>query len=546
MSFYFVPTPETYDNSDYPFWSYHSWDATPQLFNTNHVRYPIWFGTFTPTKQITPIQHNGYMFMSLYDDVYGYVHVNPTYINVGTLLADKTYTVEVWNADLQNSRILNSLGLVNTGGILFEGPLSYPHEFGINQAEVYRIKVTTEGPPTINATITLNFDVYSIPITIEGQRLVVFYWMPKKDFTEKLEWLTDVIETYSDEQRIALRIAPRRHITYSYTKTPHYGSVIATLAKAWVFRTWGVPIWVEAEKVSSIPSGAMTISFDTRYASYTNAAFIWESDDKNEAVNIVTLRDNGIDIDQPVKHNYKNALIMPLLFGITQDGIHMKKDYAVTYASATFTIVDDKYVGAQNYPTLDGYPILRDVGVKVEEFNERIYRASEFMDNGQGLIEVEPNRSIVEKTSLLGKVTATKPALWSWRQFLHWLGGRQKTFLLPTFQQDVHLIEPLYSGATSAKIKGLGLSNYATFPMRTAILFEDGTIQYRKITSASPIADSDDEYVTIDQAFTQDVYPEDIRRWEFINLARLDTDEVTFEYEGMVMKCSIPVRMVKS
>jgi len=343
-----------------------------------------------------------------------------------------------------------------------------------------------------------------------------------------------------------LRIAPRRHITYSYTKTPHYGSEIATLAKAWVFRTWGVPIWAEAEKIASIPSGATTISFNTKNASYDNAAFIWESDDKNEAVNIVTLRDNGIDIDQPVKHNYTNALIMPLLFGIMQDGLHMKKDYAVVQASATFTIVDDKYVGTQNYPTLDGYPILRDVGVKVEEFNERIYRASEFIDNGQGLIEVEPNRSIIEKTSLLGKVTANKVDLWRWRQFLHWLSGRQKTFLLPTFMQDIKLIEMLGSGATSAKIKGLGLSNYGTFPMRSAITFSDGSIQYRKIMSALPIPDSDDEYIVIDQGFTVNVYPEDIKRWEIINLMRLDTDEVTLEYNGLIVKCSIPVRSVNS
>jgi len=221
MSFYFTPKPEAYDNSDQPFWSYHSWDATPQLSNTNDIYPPVLFGAFTPTKQITPTQHNGWMLMSLYDDVYGYIHLEPNYINVGTLMADKSYTVEIWNADLQNTRILNSLGLVNAEGIQFEGPLSYPYTFGINQAEVYRIKVGLNGPPVINAKITLNFDVYPLAITIEGKRLVVFYWMPRRQFTEKLEWLTDLIETYSDEQRIALRIAPRRHITYSYTKTPH-------------------------------------------------------------------------------------------------------------------------------------------------------------------------------------------------------------------------------------------------------------------------------------------------------------------------------------
>ena len=74
------------------------------------------------------------------------------------------------------------------------------------------------GPPTINAIYSLNFDEYSVPIRIEGKRLVVFYWMPKNDFYETLEWLTDLIETYSDEQRIALRIAPRRNITYKYVE----------------------------------------------------------------------------------------------------------------------------------------------------------------------------------------------------------------------------------------------------------------------------------------------------------------------------------------
>jgi hypothetical protein len=546
VAFYFVPTPQAYDNSDYSFWSYHIWDASFHLFDTNKIYPPVLFGAFTPTKQITPSQHDGWLLHGVYDDVYGYVHVEPVYINVGTLKTEQTYTVEVWNADLENTRTLVSLGLVNTGGIQIEGPLSYPHEFGPTHAELYRIKVGLSGPPTIDARITLNFDVYSIPITIEGRRLVVFYWMPKRKFTEKLEWLTDVIETYSDEQRIALRTAPRRHITYSYAKTPHYGSQMATLAKAWVFRTWGVPIWVEAEKVQSIPSGATTISFDTRHAGYTDAAFIWESDDKHEAVNITELRENGIDIEQPVKNSYTNALIMPLLFGIIQDGLHMRQDYAVVQASATFTIVDDNYVGSQNYPTVDGYPILRDVGVKVEEFNERIYRASEFIDNGQGLIEVEPNRSIVEETSILGKVTATKADLWKWRQFLHWLRGRQQVFLLPTFQRDIQLIEFIGSGAIAAKIRGLGLSSYGTFPMRTAVLFTDGTIEYRNITSAAPIPDSDDEYVTLSEGFTRDVYPEDIRRWEIVNLARLDTDEVELQYDGLIMKCAAPVKVVKA
>ena len=526
----------------------YEWDASFVLYETTNTQMLPIFGQLVKgplPPQWYIDQENGQVMYSLYDDVYGYVHISDSYFNVGTLMADKTFEFELWNANLYESESLNSLGQYNTEGVLFEGPLSYPYVFAPMEAQNYRIKVTTAGPPTINARYTLNFDDYSFPIIIEGRRLVVFYWMPKYEHSETLEWLTDLIETYSDEQRIALRIAPRRNITYNYVKTPDEAAAMTTLTKAWVYRNWGVPVWVEATSGISATAGVTSINFNTSNASYKDAAFIWESDVKNEALNILTLRTNGIDIDQPLKYDYYNALIMPLKFGITPDGISFEQSYNAVKANATFVIIDDDYIGANTLGTYDGYPII-DKNVLVQNINERIYRQSEYIDNGQGLIVVEPNRGIIEKTSILGKITNTKADLWNWRKFLHYMMGRKGVFLLPTFQKDVTLLETLYSGATSARIKGLALSNFGVFPIRTQIELKDGTIYYRKITSVSPIPDSNDEFAVIDSSFTFDLNPEDIARWSFIDLVRFDADSITMDFEGMVMKCSIPVRMVKS
>jgi len=525
------------------------WDATPTIYTTLHVQQKhipsTWVKGPLPPQQWQKDEEQGRHMYSCYQDVYGYVHFSDNYFNVGTLMADKTYSIELWNANLTDSVSLNSLGQVGTDGILFEGPLSYPYVFSPMEAQNYRFKVTTIGPPIIDATYSFNFNEYTIPIRFEGRRLVVFYWIPKNNFTEKLEWLTDLIETYNDEQRIALRIAPRRSITYNYIKTPDEASAIQTLTKAWVYRNWGVPIWVEATKIGSVSAGATTISFDTTNASYKDAAFIWGNDNKNEALIITELRSNGIDLEQHVRNDYTNALIMPLHFGITPEGINFKQNYGSVEASTTFIIVDETYIGANPFGTYDGYAII-DKNVLVQDINQRVYRASTLIDNGQGLIEVEADRNIIDKTSILGKITNTKADLWNWRKFLHYMMGRQGVFLLPTFQKDVTLLETLYSGATSARIKGLALSNSGVFPIRTQIELKDGTIYYRKITSVSPIPDSNDEFAVIDSSFTFDLNPEDIARWSFIDLVRFDADSITMDFEGMVMKCAIPVKVVSA
>ena len=522
------------------------WDARGVLDKTLLVNTIFNFASiFTPTKQLLYAQHNCYFVMSVYDDVYGYVHVVPNYFNVGTVLVDKIYSTELWNANLTKQETLVSLGQTNTDGILFEGPLTYPYTFKPMEAQNYRIKVTMVGPPTINAIYSLNFDEYSVPIRIEGKRLVVFYWMPKNDFTETLEWLTDLIETYSDEQRIALRIAPRRNITYKYVEKPEYASEMQIIANAWISRMFGVPIWVEATKIAHVNSGVTTIGFDTTNASYSNAAFIWENDGKHEAMNITALRSNGIDIDQPLKHEYNNALIMPLLYGFTPSGIDLRQHYGYVEASATFTVVDEVYIGANPFSTYDGYPII-DKNVMVQDINQRIYKNLEFIDNGQGLVVMEPNRGLTEKTSVLGKITNTKADLWTWRKFLHYLCGRQQVFLLPTFQKDIKLIDVIWNGTSIAKIKGLGLNRYSTFPLRTQLVLSNGNSYLIKITGANPIPDSEDETVTIDTSFAFDIKPEDVVRWSFIDLVRLDTDSITLEYDGLVMKCAVPVKVVSA
>lgn len=525
---------------------------------------------FAPGFEIIPLSFSGYETSPVFSDFYDKLHITPLRLDVGTVMGTKSYNVEVWNASLHNSRFINGAELENAEGILFEGPLSYPHELPPMKAEQLRVNVTPSGPEEIDSSVVLNLDTFSVVIRVVGKRIVVFYWEPTRNITEKLEWLTDVTETYSDEYRTALRMAPRRMITYSYVKEPHQGSIMDLFAKRQIFRKLGVPIWFEAEAVPSIASGTTSIDFHTGDTYYADMAFIWENDNKYEAVSIANLREDGIDLEQPIGNDYTNALIMPLLTGIAQDGLHMKKDIGATYASATFTIVDDRYMehGDLDYPSIldafytepswpvdfasyypilkDGTVVVTDADVKIEDFNERVYKAIEFIDNGQGLIEIEPNRDVIEKTGVIGKVTKNKHQLWVFKNLLNALHGRRDVFALPSFRNEIIPVQKIEAGATLIKIKNAGLSSYGSFPISTMVFFKNG-FKHVYITSATPAVNSDDEYITItteEGGFETDVYPEDIVRWDVLTMARLETDEASFEHEGPIAKFSAPIRMV--
>ena len=521
------------------------WDATWDLSTTQYVSPTLLFTpSFAPTKQIIPTQHQVFFANDITETIYGRMLITPTYINTGTIQITTYYTVDFWNADLNNQRVLNSVGLFNAAGIEFQGASSYPFVFKTMQTMQGLIKVDNVGPASINATITYNFGDFTASTAVVGSRLFVFYWVPKQEYTEKLDWLTDILEAYSYEQRLALRIAPRRNITYQYIKSADAGMSMQNFARKRISQKIGAPIWFEATKVGVIQTGATTISLDTTTASYDTLVFIWESDSNYEAANIKTIQSNLITIDQPIKNNYTNAFVMPLYPAIVQDGISFVQNYNSVSANISFIIVDEKYLGENIFGTYDGYPVI-DTNVMVQSINQRIYQDNTYIDNGQGLIEVSPNRSIIEKTSLLGKVVNNNTDLWRWRKFLHYIQGRTNTFLLPTFQNDILPQTLIVNGIPQIRVKELNLTQHGDFPIRTQLVLNNGNIYYAKIISSSAVTGSTDEIITLDNAFSFDIQPADIKRWSFVDLVRFDADSVTLEYTGKIVKCSIPVKVVK-
>lgn len=491
-----------------------------------------------------PKAQSGFIEHSQYDDFYFRIHVIPTEINVGSLLNNRAMEVRVFNAFFEPHN-LNSIVSRDNDGIVFIEHTQYPYKYNMLQEHVYDVLVTTTGPITIDAGYTFNFDVYPIQLKITGTRTTVFKWVPRKQFNENLEWNTDVIRTWAGEQRIALRDAPRQIFEYSFRKKR---TEVQTIVDKMVEYQWGLPIWAQASRIyAPIAAGTNSINFDTTFSEYdpNGYAFIWQSDERNEAVGIANLRPDGIDINLGTSQSYENALIMPIKAALTPEGINFSRQGNNIFDfSASFLIVNTDNIANTNYPVYNGHEVITDGGFIVDNLSEYIVKENNLIDNGQGVVQLEATKKYTDKRRTLGRVVKGQKEIYKFRQWLYSKYGRQKAFWLPSFQNDVIVTSGIiYTTQSSMLIESAGLVNYGKFPIHCQIVMRDGTVYYKQITNA--FTTENGEQIQLDSAFPVNIDSRNIKRLSFMDLVRFDTDRVTISYnDSNVARISIPVRRV--
>ena len=123
--------------------------------------------------------------------------------------------IGIYSTFREQSVTLNSIDIGTGDGTNILGvpplPFSLAPQSGINQI----FQAIESGASTIDGDIVYNFSSGQVSIAVSGSRTVILPWEPNESITEKLEWRTDVLNTYSGETRRGLREAPRRTIGYS-------------------------------------------------------------------------------------------------------------------------------------------------------------------------------------------------------------------------------------------------------------------------------------------------------------------------------------------
>lgn len=168
-------------------------------------------------------------------------------------------------------------------------------------------------------------------------------FIPQREFTESLEWLTDVIRCKGGEQRFALRTVPRAGYLFNYLMDQRQFSLGKSYARAMTAEEVLLPLWGELTYLGGVAMGSVSLAFDTRFAHYALGGLIvvWDSEEHWEIREVATLTTGGLTFALPLEKNYVAALVAPLRavrFAQPFEGSRGASDYLK--ASARFTTTE--------------------------------------------------------------------------------------------------------------------------------------------------------------------------------------------------------------
>lgn len=469
------------------------------------------------------------------DDYYFRVHVKPGVIALGNLLSSQIRTVEVWSAHL-SSKLLSSIGQVGTEGITFTQPVAPPTYFAALESRTYTINISTNGPPILDAVYSFHFPAETPTLTVTGRRVVLWPFVPDTGYDETMEWKTDLLDSFNNEQRLALREAPRQTFSHKFLLDEQQFSRAKAISTQWAHRVYGIAVWDEVTPLlNGLTAGSSFIAFDTANADYRDDDLImlWASDTNLAALEITTVTPTGVNLKLPLDKNWPKCYIAPLRFARTLSGVEYGRaaNKYIT-AKAQFLVTQNKDLGDNgSFPTYRGKPVMTDRSAVVGDLSEKIVRTIDMFDNGSGPIQIDIASNWVRFMQTISFIKNNKADVWKLRKWIHARRGKQRAFWLPSWNRDLVILQDVASTASSITVSPIGYPLYYTVK-DIMIQLLNGTRIFARVTSGSTDNDGN-EALSLSAQIGTAFATTDIDFVCFMSHVRFDTDLVTFNHRDV-------------
>ena len=467
-------------------------------------------------------------------DFFNKIHLEYHSIDLGNIVSTQNLSFYVFNAYFE-PRTLNDIIEVGGDGLVLTEPSPTPLVYAPFQQYTYQLSVSTDGPPTVDAEYTFDFDNRDYVLTVVGNRLVLFPFEPNDGVLEQLEWASDVIESYNGtEQRLSLRGAPRQRIEFEVlTEEGSEDTKLRSLIFDWMSRVYGLPIWWEMRRLSSAHlAGASTLNVSTLYGDFRigSLVMIYQNEDTFEVIGIEDADATSITLQSQLVNSYtRKAVVMPVRTAyMAQTASRPRTPTNVTRTSVAFTTINNidlaDTTGATTYL---GKVILLDANYISESMQESWEKRVTIIDAITGL---QYQISGTDRARMrMTKRWITRNSLqevWRIRRLLHYFDGNRVSFYMVSGRNDLVLAQTIAADTPTIRVE---LCNFTSlFKNRKPfsdirVLLKDGQSFVRGIVDSS--VDGDFEVISLSASLLgTPITVDQVERIEFVSLVRISND----------------------
>lgn len=372
-----------------------------------------------------------------------------------------------------------------------------------------------------------------------------------QEIAEVLEWRTDVLQSRAGEQRIALRPRPREIVTLRHRLDALGMTRAAELARAGFAGEWHVPLWHMAlQPDADLAQGATEILIYTTVSDFRAGELAGIALDGRETASavIVSVQTDRLILAEPLVLQLpamtvaaRRITVAPIRTGVLTSAVeiarHRQGDGTVT---ASFLLRDAPDLTAPTLPSYLGRPVQTDPSLVRRPLTASLRRAVEYVDNGFGPVVMEPMRDVFERSEAITLKAQSAAARWALRRWLWSLRGRQASFWLPTWGNELQLRAAMTSGSVLMRVTPV--ASLAAYVGRRIMLEMPGALRFRSVTAA--IQDGFDHRLTISSNLGEPVPL--TTKVHFLTAVRADADRVEIQHGAVASEVTLPVVEVQA
>lgn len=485
------------------------------------------------------------------EDLFDRVHVLPTALSLRNVVSELTREIAVWNAWRTLPQTLTALRLDGDAGSTLAAPGALPLALRPLQERVLTLTVGLDGPPVIDAVAVLSFaDGANWSIRIDGLRLNAWSLPPdwSEPLTETLAWLTDVqIAVAGTVTRMPLRDAPRRSWEFAILADRRERRWVEHALFDWTARVWALPVFVDTRRLGApLAAGAVEIPVDATGLDFAvgSLAMFWRDVATYELVEVAQIANGRVSLRAPTRRAWPvGTRLMPCRTARLTDAPELRRlSDRLMSAQLRFEATEPcDWPAALPATRYRGFPVLEHRPDETRDPSAILARRFDLLDGDVGRTQVDDASGLAWTTQshawrLFGRAERA-----AHRSLLYGLQGRAEALWLPTWTDDLEVIETIGETALTLTVAACGVSRslrQQAGRRHLRIELVDGTVLYRAVEASteleSPHPETHErvERVRIDIALGLVVRPERVRRVSWMALVTLAGDTVELRHHA--------------